>query len=230
MIFAGIQKNSLVDYPGLISCVLFVPGCNYDCFYCHNRQLLSGPHEVLNPAGIREFLQKRTGLLDAVVVTGGEPTLQPDLTETLLEFRAMGYRVKLDTNGSNPGVIEKVLEGGACDYFAVDYKAPAARYAEICGPGADAAAVRRTVGLLLERKAPFEVRTTVIPQLSERDLLQMARELPRVPRWTLNRYRAPEQFKPCDEERIAAAPWTQAQIDGFARAMAAVQPNMNLPG
>lgn len=229
MIFAGIQKSSLVDYPGLVSCVLFVPGCNYDCFYCHNRPLLAGPHEVLDPAGIRAFLQKRAGLLDAVVITGGEPTLQPGLGDTLLEFSGMGYRVKLDTNGSNPAVVARVLESGACSYFAVDYKAPAARYEEICGPGAGAGNVRETVCLLLKSGVPFEVRTTVIPQLSERDLLQMARELPPVPRWTLNRYRRPERFKDCDRERIEAVPWTQEQIDGFARSMAAVQPGMNLP-
>ena len=228
MIFAGIQKSSLVDYPGFIACVLFVPGCDYDCFYCHNRSLLAGPHEVLDPAKIRAFLKKRAGLLDAVAVTGGEPTLQPGLVETLLEFSGMGYRVKLDTNGSNPGVVACVLGSGACSYFAVDYKAPAARYQEICGPSADSEKVRETVGLLLKSGVPFEVRTTVIPQLSERDLLRMARELPPVPRWTLNRYRKPEWFRDCDKGRIEAVPWTQQQIDAFARSMAAVQPGMNL--
>lgn len=232
MTFAGIQKSSLIDYPGLVACVLFVPGCDYDCFYCHNRPLLAGPRKVLDPDGIRAFLKKRAGLLDAVVISGGEPTLQPDLTETAAEFSGMGYRVKLDTNGSHPEAVARMLESGACSYFAVDYKAPTARYEEICGPGAGCGApagagkVRETVGLLLKSGVPFEVRTTVIPQLSERDLLQMASELPPVPRWTLNRYRAPEQYKPCDEDRVAATPWTQAQIAAFARAMAAVQPNV----
>ncbi|WP_411676121.1 anaerobic ribonucleoside-triphosphate reductase activating protein [Caproicibacter sp.] len=228
MIFAGIQKSSLVDYPGLVSCVLFVPGCNYDCFYCHNRSLLAGPHEILDPNTVLAFLKKRAGLLDAVVVTGGEPTLQPELTDTLLEFKSLGYRVKLDTNGSNPAAVSEVLKSGACSYFAVDYKAPSARYEEICGTGTDAAAVRETVELLLDSGAPFEVRTTVIPQLLESDLMQMATELPAVPRWTLNRYRKPSPYKPCDEERICAVPWTQEQIAGFARKMASVQPNMNL--
>lgn len=228
MIFAGIQKNSLVDYPGLVSCVIFVPGCNFDCFYCHNRPLFSGPHEILDPAAVWSFLKKRVGMLDAVVLTGGEPTLQDGLMETLRRFSELGYKVKLDTNGSNPEAVSRVLESGVCDYFAVDYKAPAARYREICGPAADAGAVLKTLRLLQSRGVSFGVRTTVIPQLNENDLLQMARELPAVPKWTLNRYRRPEQYKPCDEERISAIPWTQEQIDGFAAKMAVLQPNMDL--
>lgn len=228
MIFSGIQKSSLVDYPGLVSCVLFVPGCNYDCFFCHNRSLFNGPHEVLNPDKIESFLNKRAGLLDAVVVTGGEPTLQDGLVETLLHLKEMGYRTKLDTNGSNPDVVAAVLEKKAGDYFAVDYKAPAAQYGEICGANADAKAVQRTIDLLLSHGAAFEVRTTVIPQLSKDDLLKMASELPAVPRWSLNRYRKPEFYKASDEGRISAVVWTQEQINQFAKAMFAVQPNMVL--
>ena len=228
MIFSGIEKSSLVDYPGLVSCVLFVPGCNLDCFYCHNRSLFSGPHEILNPGEVWAFLKKRAGMLDAVVLTGGEPTLYPDLTETLLKFKSLGYQVKLDTNGSNPEAVADALKSGACSYFAVDYKAPAARYKEICGPDADAQAVRKAVRLLSESGVSFEVRTTVIPQLNEKDLLEMASELPPVPRWSLNRYRKPEQYKPCDRERISALPWLQEQIDGFARSMAALQPHINI--
>lgn len=226
MIFAGIQKSSLVDYPGLISCVLFVPGCNFNCFYCHNRALFDGPHELLDANGIWSFLQKRTGLLDAVVVTGGEPTLQSGLIETLLKLKSMGYRVKLDTNGSHPEVVAEVLRQNAADYFAVDYKAPAVRYAEFCGEAADSANVKETIGLLLKSGIPFEVRTTVIPQLTQTDLMAMAKELPKVPRWSLNRYRVPEKYRPCDEARIQATPYTQGQIDAFAKEMAFLQPNM----
>lgn len=226
MIFSGIQKSSLLDYPGLISCVLFTPGCNFDCFYCHNRLLLSGPHEILNPDQVWSFLKRRAGLLDAVVVTGGEPTLQPDLLETLLRLKDLGYRVKLDTNGADPETVAKVLKEKACDYFAVDYKAPAALYEKICGPGADSAKVQQTIRLLLDAGVDFEVRTTVIPQFTEENLLEMARELPVVPHWRLNRYRPPERYKPCDEKRILAKPYTQQQVDEFAEILSAVQPNM----
>jgi pyruvate formate lyase activating enzyme len=228
MIFSGIQKSSLVDFPGLISCVLFVPGCNYDCFFCHNRSLFDGPHEILNSDKIRDFLHKRVGLLDGVVVTGGEPSLQPDLVETLRKIQGLGYRVKLDTNGSHPEIVEKVLKSGTADYFAIDYKAPAARYQEICGPAADAAKVQESISLLIKSKADFEVRTTVIPQLKQKDLLQMAEELSPVPRWCLNRYRLPEKYRPCDEARVHATPYTQQEVDAFARDMVKRQPHMVL--
>ena len=226
MIIAGIQKNSLVDYPGLIACVLFSPGCNYDCFYCHNRSLLGRQHEILNNNSVYAFLKKRAGMLDAVVFTGGEPLFQKDLIETMVKVKSFGYKIKLDTNGSNPDGVKNVLKSGMCDYFAVDYKAPAARYKEFCGPEADAQTVQQTIGLLLKSGVPFEIRSTVIPQLKLDDLLQMAKELPQVPRWQLNRYRKPEVYKPCDEERVNATPYLQNEVDGFAKEMVKIQPNM----
>lgn len=230
MIFAGIQKSSLVDYPGLVSCVLFTPGCNFDCFYCHNRPLFDGPHEILSNSAVFQFLEKRVGFLDGVVVTGGEPTLQPDLADTLRRIGDLGFRVKLDTNGSHPELVASLLRERLFDFCAVDYKAPAERYREICGPAADASKVRETVRLLAKSGRDFEVRTTVIPQLKREDLLLMARELPPVPRWSLNRYRPPEHYRPCDEDRIRETPYTQGQVDAFAEEMASVQPGMVLHG
>ena len=193
MTVSGFVKNSLVDYPGAVSCVLFVPYCNYNCFYCHNRSLIEGNEKTVDTREILSYIHKRAGLVDAVVITGGEPALQPDLREFIREVRSAGCRVKIDTNGSRPHMVSLLLEEGLCDYIAVDYKAPAARYAEICGNGASAAPVLESIGLLLGSKASFEVRTTVIPQLSQEDLLKMARELPVLPRYVLNRYRKPER-------------------------------------
>ncbi|MEA5145373.1 MAG: anaerobic ribonucleoside-triphosphate reductase activating protein [Candidatus Limiplasma sp.] len=226
MKIAGLVKSSFVDYPGLPACVLFVPECNYDCFYCHNRQLLGATSPNLPPDEIAAFLIKRVTQLDAVVVTGGEPTLQPDLIPFLLEVKALGYRVKLDTNGSSPEVIEQALQQNACDYYAVDYKAPQSRYPEICGGSADAGCVLITIDLLLQAKAEFEVRITVIPQLSQDDLLQMARELPVVPRFILNRYRKPDNYKPDDEERVKQTPYTQAEIAAMAEVLRKLQPGV----
>ena len=150
MTIGGIVKSALVDFPGLVSCVLFTPGCNYDCFFCHNRQLLDGSHQVLETGTVMDFLRKRVGQLDGVVLTGGEPTLQPDLLTFIEEIKEFGYKVKLDTNGSSPQVIREVLESGHCDYVAVDYKAPAHRYPEICRGAADGEPVSRTIRLLLD--------------------------------------------------------------------------------
>lgn len=124
MLISGIVKSSLLDYPGLISCVIFLPGCNYDCFYCHNRPLIQGSPDILNPREVFDFLQKRKGQLDGVVISGGEPTLHKDLIPLIAQIRLLGYKVKLDTNGSNPQIIAETLEKNLCDYYAVDYKAP----------------------------------------------------------------------------------------------------------
>ncbi|MDF2987534.1 MAG: anaerobic ribonucleoside-triphosphate reductase activating protein [Eubacterium sp.] len=225
MIISGMVKSSLVDYPGLAACVLFVPGCNYNCFYCHNRSLLDGTHEVLFPGYVEKFIEKRTGLLDGVVISGGEPTLQKDLIPFMKMIKKLGYKLKLDTNGSSPAVIEKILEYELCDYFAVDYKAPAGRYEEICQGNSSAEAVLNTIHLLLKSNSGFEVRTTVIPQLGRSDLFTMAQELPVVPKYVLNRYRAPDSYNKCDSIRIMQKPYTQQEISTLVQAIREHQPN-----
>ena len=228
MTIGGIIKSSLIDFPGLVCCVLFTSGCNYDCFYCHNRQLIDGTHQVIDNSAVMDFLARRAGQLDGVVITGGEPTLQTDLLTFIKEVRKLGYKTKLDTNGSSPQVIEKMLNEGLFDYFAVDYKAPADRYREICRGAADAETALRTIRLLLQRGVSFEVRTTVIPQLSETDLRRMAQELPVVPVYTLNRFRKPESYLPGDETRVSQKPYTPEQLAVFAEQIRAWQPNVTL--
>ena len=178
MNISGIVKSSLIDYPGMISCVLFVPGCNYDCFYCHNRSLIDGSHILITPQYVTDFLLKRAGLLDGVVISGGEPTLQSGLISFIQMIKGLGYQIKLDTNGSRPDVIEEILRLGLCNYFAVDYKAPSEQYPKICGGGSDACKVIKTIQLLSESGVPFEVRTTVIPQLGSEELIHYGKGAP----------------------------------------------------
>lgn len=226
MIISGIIKNSFIDYPGLISCVLFVPFCNYDCFYCHNRSLLSASHPVVMDKYIEDFLKSRVNLIDAVVISGGEPTLQKGLVPYINKIRELGYKIKLDTNGSSPETVSFLLQKGICDYFAVDLKAPASRYKEICGEAADAEQVFKTIDILLNSNAKFEVRTTVIPQLDKADLIEMSKEIPVVPRYSLNIYRPPEKYKQCDETKILEKPYSKEQINTFIKEMSVYQPNM----
>ncbi len=228
MNISGIVKSSLIDYPGLVSCVLFVPGCNYSCFYCHNRSLIDGSHILMTPHYVEDFLRKRSGLLDGVVISGGEPTLQNDLISSMLMLKLKGYKVKLDTNGSRPDVVEEILKLGLCDYFAVDYKAPAELYPVICGAGTDAGRVIKTIRLLSENQVPFEVRTTVIPQLGCDELIQMAKELPRLPRYVLNRYKVPENYPIHEEERIRKRPYCREDIQSLADCVIAWQPNVTI--
>ncbi len=226
MLIAGLVKSSLIDYPGLISCVLFTPGCNYSCFYCHNRSLIDGSHELLNLHEIQTFLAQRIGLLDGVVITGGEPTLQPDLPSYIASLKQLGFKVKLDTNGSSPDIIKHLLEAGSCDYYAVDFKAPPQRYHEICGDRANPANVFRTISLLLQYKVDFEVRTTVLPQFSDIDLIHMAELLPVVPRYRLNRYRKPEKYLISDQLRVNDPPYSQDKINSLAATIQCLQPNI----
>lgn len=228
MTVSGMVKSSFVDYPGLIACVLFVPGCNYNCFYCHNRHLIDGTHEIMLPGYVEDFLRRRAGMLDGVVISGGEPTLQQDLVAFMESVKSLGYKVKLDTNGSSPTVIREILHAGLCDYIAVDYKVPSSRYREICGPNADAEKVLETIRLLYESSTPFEVRTTVIPQLNESDLIMMAQELPVLPRYVLNNYRQPQKYLPCHRDLVNRSPYLQTQLDTFANQVRPFQPNVML--
>ncbi|MDD2190774.1 MAG: anaerobic ribonucleoside-triphosphate reductase activating protein [Eubacteriales bacterium] len=225
---SGIIKSSLIDFPGLVSCVLFVPGCNYSCFYCHNRSLIDGNHIILTPQSVTDFLRKRAGLLDGVVISGGEPTLQSDLISYIRMLKDLGYRVKLDTNGSRPDVIKELLKHNLCDYFAVDYKVPAEQYQRICGQEADAYNVIETIRQLAESDIPFEVRTTLIPQLKINDLRVMAKEIPPVPRYVLNRYKIPDKYLPKDEERIHEKPYTADEIKAIAAQLKDLQPNITV--
>jgi len=222
---AGMIKSSLIDYPGLISCVLFVPGCNYNCFYCHNRSLIDGSYVIVDPRMVDSFLEKRVGLIDGVVITGGEPTLQAELLPYLKKIKNLGYKIKLDTNGSSPLVVEQALNEKLCDYYAVDYKAPASRYKEICGNNASANEVLKTINLLLNANAQLEVRTTVIPQLKKDDLMTMANELPILPKFVLKKYKKPEKYLPVDTKRVAKKPYTDSEIEQLAKLVSTVQPN-----
>ncbi len=208
MNIAGITKSSLIDYPNLVACVLFTAGCSYDCFYCHNRALLS-TSTTLPEEEIMAFLKKRAGQLDGVVISGGEPTLQPDLERFCGAVKALGYRIKLDTNGSAPDMVDLLIRKHLIDYVAIDYKAPARRYREICGADADATHVHQTIRRVASLCVPYELRTTKAPTLDQKDFATMREEIAKIvyvlPPWRWNEYRIPEVYKPEDRARIHAS-------------------------
>lgn len=228
MIFSGIVKSSLIDYPGKIATVLFVPGCNYNCFYCHNRSLIEEITDILDLQEIDEFLQKRQGLIDSVVISGGEPTNHYDLPEFFKSLKKLGYLTKLDSNGSNPEMISTLIAQGNVDYFAIDYKAPLEKYPLYCGENSDATKVLESIQLLLNHHCQFEVRTTVIPQLSIDDLIQMANELPNIPRYVLNPYRKPLKYLNIHQDLINTPPYSEKQISEYAEILKLYQENVVL--
>lgn len=224
----GIVRSSLIDYPGKISAVLFVHGCNYDCYYCHNRALIEDWIEPLDEAELDSFLAKRVGLLDGIVVSGGEPTLDPNLPAFLKKLKSLGYSVKLDTNGSHPDIVEELLNLGLLDYVAVDYKAPRSKYHEMAGPNADPDKVLETVRILKGSTIDYEVRTTVCPDLRFEDLRTMVKELPPLKRYVLNPYRKPIRFKETDRWKVEQPPYSDEEIRRFAAELAVDQPGILL--
>ena len=166
MKIVGIQKLTLLDYPGKVACTVFLNGCNFRCPYCHNAELLGDGDEVMTVAGLLAFLQKRQGILEGVCVTGGEPTLHPELPALLGEVRALGYAVKLDTNGYRPEILEAVLDQGLVDYVAMDLKNGPESYGETVGLAqVELAKIRQSIRLLMDSPVDFELRTTVVNPL-----------------------------------------------------------------
>lgn len=169
MVIAGLQKMTLLDYPGKVACTVFLQGCNFRCPFCHNSDLLENDgHAMIDRAELMTFLNKRRGLLDAVCITGGEPTLQPDLAELIAEIKALGFLVKLDTNGSRPDVLKRLVAGGLVDYVAMDIKNCPERYAETVGlPQIRLQPIEESIAFLLNGSLEYEFRTTVTEELHD---------------------------------------------------------------
>ena len=166
MKIVGIQKLTLLDYPGRVACTVFLNGCNFRCPYCHNWELLGDAEEVMTVEELLTFLRKRQGILDGVCITGGEPTLHPELPALLQAVRELGYAVKLDTNGYRPEVLGALLNAGLLDYVAMDLKNGPEDYGETVGLAhADLAKIRESIGLLTASGIEFELRTTVVKPL-----------------------------------------------------------------
>ena len=164
MDIAGLQKLTLLDYPGKLACTVFLPGCNLRCPFCHNASLvLPGRAEPLMTQGeLLEFLRGRQGKLDGVCVTGGEPTLHRDLPQLLQQIKAMGFSVKLDTNGTRPEVLKQLMDAQLLDYVAMDIKNSPQKYAATCGDVDVWESVQQSVQLLEESSIDHEFRTTVL--------------------------------------------------------------------
>ena len=163
MDISGIQKMTLLDFPGKCACTVFLAGCNLRCPFCHNASLvLTSPEPAMTEEEFFAFLKKRKGLLDGVCITGGEPTLRKDLPDFIRKIKEMGYLVKLDTNGSNPGMLGKLLEEKLLDYVAMDIKNCPDRYAATCGNVDILPQVEQCLTLLRDSNVEYELRTTCV--------------------------------------------------------------------
>lgn len=187
----GFQKLTLLDFPGKVACILFTPGCNFRCPFCHNASLVTHiDGERIEEEEILSYLKKRQGLLDGVVVTGGEPTLQGDLSDFLGKVKALGYAVKLDTNGTSPEKLKFLIEQGLVDYVAMDVKNTAAKYPITAGCRAAVLdKVEESIDFLLTDAVDYEFRTTVTAELhTPQDIGDIAKRIKGAKRYFLQNF------------------------------------------
>lgn len=230
MYIGGLQKHSLIDFPGKVGCVLFLAGCNFTCPYCHNPQLVGPPGPRADALPIEDallFLEKRRGLIEGVVVSGGEPTLQRGLADACRRIKAMGYAVKLDTNGSRPKVIRRLAAEGLVDYLAMDIKTEPERYPGCISRRCAARAVSESIRQVMESGIDYEFRTTCAkPLVTPQTIEQIARLIRGCRRYVLQPFKAgrilrPDFFggiDPCasalemETLKEIAAPWVERCI------------------
>ena len=179
MNFQGINKLSLLDYPGKVAAILYVDKCNFRCEFCHNWNTLiaADDNEDLIFEDILAFLRKRVGILDGVVISGGEPTLMPDLEDKIKAIRELGYAIKLDTNGSHPEVVINLVNKGLIDYIAMDIKSSFDEYYRFCQSDKAINNILRTIYFLKENKVDYEFRTTLISEYHNEEIIKKMGEL-----------------------------------------------------
>ena len=165
----GFVKTSMVDYPGNIVSTIFLGGCNFRCPFCHNPDLADNKGIELDKEKIFSFLKKRNGLIDGVCVSGGEPTIYSDLPSFLKDIKALGLKVKLDTNGSHPEMLKSVIEDGLVDYVAMDVKSSFKHYDNASGVHVDMEKIKDSIDIIKSSNVEYEFRTTMVPRFVRRE-------------------------------------------------------------
>ncbi len=207
MIIGGLEKFSLIDYPGELSAVIFTQGCNFKCPFCHNPMLVDASleagkkenklrfseeregHPFVKKGDLFDFLKSRIDKLDGVVVTGGEPTIHKDLPQFLSEIKEMGFKIKLDSNGSNPEVLDFLIKQGMVDFLAMDIKGDPDKYKEAVGVDLDFSVIRKSVKIIMSSSILYEFRTTLVPDLvGEKEIKKIGTEIKGADKWCLQKF------------------------------------------
>lgn len=174
----GIQKTSLIDYPGKVCSVVFLPECNFRCPFCQNPDLIINPEKIpdIREGEFFDFLESRKKWVDGVSITGGEPCIHRELPAFIKKIKDRGFLVKLDTNGTNPEMLNQLIREGLVDYIAMDIKAPLYKYNKVCGIKVDIEKIQRSIDLIIKSGIEHEMRSTVLPKLhSKQDIIEMAK-------------------------------------------------------
>ncbi len=219
MRIVGMLKTSLLDWDGHVVSTIYLPGCNFRCHFCHNKEVVMEP-ESLREVPLPEvigFLKDNVDFLDGVVITGGEPTMHPDLPDLINEIRKTGLKVKLDTNGTNPDMLKDLIDAGVIDYVAMDIKAPlGSRYDDVADVTVPMEKVKRSISIIMESGIDYEFRTTVVPVLvSAGDIEAIAAYIGGAKKYAL------QQFKPrntIDPNFHVVRPYSKGTVLAMAEA------------
>lgn len=203
MLVSGIQQFTLLDYPGKVAAIVFVPGCTFRCGFCHNSEFVLpekiqklAPH-FITPQAVLNFLRKRSGKLEGVVISGGEPTVMPDLPEFIRNVKRLGFLVKLDTCGRHPQMVKDLVQEKLVDYVAMDVKTSPAHYRKLVGPGANVADLRKSIRFLMKDTVEYEFRSTLIKEVHPPAVLrEMGEWVAGAKVWYLQRFRNGETLDP----------------------------------
>ena len=229
MLILGLQKTTLLDYPGKIASTIFTGGCNFKCPYCHNRDLVIPPADVMAYSNEEIFnhLHEKSKVLDGVCITGGEPTLHKDLPEFIKQIKDMGLLVKLDSNGTNPDMISSLIDEGLIDYVAMDIKHSKAKYNSIaCMNHFDLTPIEASVSLLIEGKIDYEFRTTIMKECHElTDMEEIGQWLAGAKAYYLQSYRESEQVI-----NPIFSPQSLETLESFVEVLKPYIPNTSIRG
>ncbi|MBI4837136.1 MAG: anaerobic ribonucleoside-triphosphate reductase activating protein [Candidatus Portnoybacteria bacterium] len=220
MLLGGLQKLTLIDYPGKVAATVFTAGCNFFCPFCHNPDLVllnkSEQYPFLSEEQFFWWMEKNLWLLDGVCISGGEPTIHKDLPDFIKEIKSLGFAVKLDTNGSNPEMLEYLIKNNLIDYAAMDIKAPINKYSKFYRLPIDTAAIKKSVELI-RQMADYELRTTVIPDFhKKRDFTEIGQWLTGSKKYVLQQFR-PE--KTLDPAFTNVKPYSDEELECFCEGL-----------
>jgi len=214
----NVEKSSMVDYPPYVSCVVFLAGCNFRCPFCYNKELVDDNSSLpdIPKNEFLEWLTTRQGKLDAVVLTGGEPTIHgEELINFAREIKELGFKLKLDTNGSNPTIMHKLIEQKLIDYIAMDIKSDIMHYNEACGVDVSAHDILLSISIIMSCGLPYEFRTTIVPGLHDENTIKgIASLIKGTPKYAI------QQFKPIntlDPTYIKIVPFSESEMEKFKK-------------
>ncbi len=190
MKIGGLQKTSLLDYPEEVSSIIWTVGCNFSCPFCYNKDLVNGTISKISEDEVLSFLEKRKKLIDGLVISGGEPFLQRDLKDFCKKVKKIGYKIKIDTNGTYPGELKELIDEKLVDYIAMDIKAPAKKYDKLSGKKTDIKKIKESIKIIQESGVDYEFKTTFVPEmLTKEDIVEIAKWLEGSKRFYLQQFK-----------------------------------------